>query len=275
MKPVSELRAVNQPIRKKDYKALVTGQPVYTQDLAPADCLVVKLLRSPHASALVEDIDVSRAELVPGIACVLTWRDVPQIRFTQAGQSYPEGSPYDRYILDRRVRYVGDPVAIVAGETQEAVERALKLIKVTYQVLEPVLDFRTALDNPNVVHPEEDWKILYEQGSEVKRNLICHEESADGDVEAVLADCDVVVDETYHTVSNNQTMMETFRAFSYLDTYGRLNIVPSTQIAFHVRRIVSTALGIPKTPRSRISAVSAISTSGRSEDWASWPQTAS
>lgn len=247
MKPVSELRAVNQPIRKKDYKALVTGQPVYTQDLAPADCLVVKLLRSPHASALVEDIDVSRAELVPGIACVLTWRDVPRIRFTQAGQSYPEGSPYDRYILDRRVRYVGDPVAIVAGETQEAVERALKLIKVTYQVLEPVLDFRTALDNPNVVHPEEDWKILYEQGSEVKRNLICHEESADGDVEAVLADCDVVVDETYHTVSNNQTMMETFRAFSYLDTYGRLNIVPSTQIAFHVRRIVSTALGIPKS----------------------------
>lgn len=247
MKPVSELRAVNQPIRKKDYKALVTGQPVYTQDLAPADCLVVKLLRSPHASALVEDVDVSRAELVPGIACVLTWRDVPQIRFTQAGQSYPEGSPYDRYILDRRVRYVGDPVAIVAGETQEAVERALKLIKVTYQVLEPVLDFRTALDNPNVVHPEEDWKILYEQGSEVKRNLICHEESADGDVEAVLADCDVVVDETYHTVSNNQTMMETFRAFSYLDTYGRLNIVPSTQIAFHVRRIVSTALGIPKS----------------------------
>lgn len=247
MKPVSELRAVNQPIRKKDYKALVTGQPVYTQDLAPADCLVVKLLRSPHASALVEDIDVSRAELVPGIACVLTWRDVPRIRFTQAGQSYPGGSPYDRYILDRRVRYVGDPVAIVAGETQEAVERALKLIKVTYQVLEPVLDFRTALDNPNVVHPEEDWKILYEQGSEVKRNLICHEESADGDVEAVLADCDVVVDETYHTVSNNQTMMETFRAFSYLDTYGRLNIVPSTQIAFHVRRIVSTALGIPKS----------------------------
>ncbi len=246
MKPVSQLRAVNQPVRKKDYQALVTGKPVYTQDLAPKDCLVVRLLRSPHASALVEDIDVSRAKLVPGVACVLTWRDVPRIRFTQAGQSYPEGSPYDRYILDRRVRYVGDPVAIVAGETEEAVDRALKLIRVTYQVLEPVLNFRTALDNPNVVHPEEDWKILYEQGSDVKRNLICHEESAGGDVEAVLAGCDVVVDETYHTVSDNQAMMETFRAYSYLDTYGRLNIVPSTQIAFHVRRIIATALGIPK-----------------------------
>ncbi len=154
MKPVSELRVVSKPIRKKDYKALVTGQPVYTQDLAPRDCLVVKLLRSPHASALVDTIDVSRAKLVPGVECVLTWQDVPHIRFTQAGQSYPpEGSPYDRYILDRQVRYVGDPVAIVAGETEEAVDKALKLIKVTYQVLEPVLDFRTALDNPSVVHP--------------------------------------------------------------------------------------------------------------------------
>ena len=247
MSDISKLRSVNKGIRKKDYKALVTGQPVYTEDLAPKDCLVVKLLRSPHASAWIKGIDVDRARMVPGIECVLTWQDVPQKRFTQAGQSYPEGSPYDRYILDRRVRYVGDPVAIVAGESADAVDRALKLIRVDYEVLEPVLDFRAALDNPNVVHPEEDWKILYEQGSDVKRNLISHEESFDGDVEAVLADCDVTLDETYHTVSDNQTMMETFRAYSYLDTYGRLNIVPSTQIVFHVRRIIANALDIPKS----------------------------
>jgi CO/xanthine dehydrogenase Mo-binding subunit len=246
-KPVSELRVVNQGIRKKDYKALVTGQPVYTQDLAPKDCLVVKLLRSPYASALIEEIDVSRAKLVPGVVCALTWKDVPQKRYTQAGQSYPEGSPYDRYLLDRRLRYVGDPVAIVAGETEESVDKALKLIKVQYQVLEPVLDFRTALDNPNIVHPEEDWKVLYEQGSDVKRNLICHEESGHGDIEAVLADCDEVVEETYHTIADSQAMMETFRAYSYLDTFGRLNIVPSSQIAFHVRRIIANALDIPKS----------------------------
>ena len=247
MKRVEELRVVNQPIRKKDYRALVTGQPVYTEDLAPRDCLVVKLLRSPHASALVDTIDVSRAKLVPGVACVLTWQDVPKIRYTQAGQSYPEGSPYDRYILDRRLRYVGDPVAIVAAETEEAADKALKLIKVKYEVLEPVLDFRASLDNPVLIHPEDDWKELYEQGADVKRNLLCHEDSADGDCEAVLADCDVVVDETYHTVADNQAMMETFRAYSYLDAFGRLNIVPSTQIAFHVRRIIATALGIPKS----------------------------
>lgn len=247
MRDINKLRSVNKGIRKKDYKALVTGQPVYTEDLAPKGCLVVKLLRSPHASAWVAEIDAGRARQVPGIECVLTWQDVPQKRFTQAGQSYPEGSPYDRYILDRRLRYVGDPVAIVAGENADAVDRALKLIKVKYEVLEPVLDFRTALDHPRVVHPEEDWKILYEQGSDVKRNLISHEESFDGDVEAVLADCDVTVDETYHTVSDNQAMMETFRAYSYLDTYGRLNIVPSTQIVFHVRRIIANALDIPKS----------------------------
>lgn len=225
----------------------MTGQPVYTQDLAPEDCLVVKLLRSPHASAWIEKIDTSRAKLVPGVACILTWEDVPHKRYTQAGQSYPEGSPYDRYILDRQVRYVGDPVAIVAGETEEAADKALKLIKVQYQVLEPVLDFHTALDHPVVVHPEDDWKVLYEQGSDVKRNLVCHEESAAGDIEAVLRECDVVVDEVYRTPSDNQAMMETFRAFSYLDTFGRLNLVPSTQIAFHVRRIIANALDIPKS----------------------------
>ena len=110
-----------------------------------------------------------------------------------------------------------------------------------------MLDFRTSLDNPVLIHPEDDWKELYEQGADVKRNLLCHEDSADGDCEAVLADCDVVVDETYHTVADNQAMMETFRAYSYLDAFGRLNIVPSTQIAFHVRRIIATALGIPKS----------------------------
>lgn len=247
MKDIKHLRTVNQGIRKKDYHALVTGQGVYTQDLAPKDCLVVKLLRSPHASALVDTIDVSRARLVPGIECVLTWQDVPQIRYTQAGQSYPEGSPYDRYILDRRLRYVGDPVAIVAGTTEDAVDKALKLIKVKYEVLEPVLDFRTALDHPGIVHPEEDWKILYEQGSQVKRNLIYHEESGEGDVDEVLSDCDVVIERTYYTPSDNQTPMETFRAFTYIDTYGRMNIVTSTQIPFHVRRIIANALGIPKS----------------------------
>ena len=227
--------------------ALVTGAPVYTDDLAPKDCLVVKVLRSPHAHALVKTIDTKRASAVPGIACVLTWEDSPACRFTQAGQTYPEPSPYDRRIIDRRLRFVGDVVAIVAGDTEQAVDRALKLIKTEYEVLKPVLDFRKAKDNPVLVHPEEDWKSLCPVGADNKRNLCSSGSESDGDVEAVLKDCDLVIERTYHTKADNQTMMETFRAFTYLDAFGRLNVVASTQIPFHIRRILANALGIPKS----------------------------
>lgn len=238
---------VNRAVMKKDAMALVTGAPVYTDDLAPKDCLVVKVLRSPHAHALVKTIDTKRASSVPGIACVLTWEDSPACRFTQAGQTYPEPSPYDRRIIDRRLRFVGDVVAIVAGDTEQAVDRALKLIKTEYEVLKPVLDFRKAKDNPVLVHPEEDWKSLCPVGADNKRNLCSSGSESDGDVEAVLKDCDLVIERTYHTKADNQTMMETFRAFTYLDAFGRLNVVASTQIPFHIRRILANALGIPKS----------------------------
>ena len=238
---------VNRAVMKKDAMALVTGAPVYTDDLAPKDCLVVKVLRSPHAHALVKTIDTKRASAVHGIACVLTWEDSPACRFTQAGQTYPEPSPYDRRIIDRRLRFVGDVVAIVAGDTEQAVDRALKLIKTEYEVLKPVLDFRKAKDNPVLVHPEEDWKSLCPVGADNKRNLCSSGSESDGDVEAVLKDCDLVIERTYHTKADNQTMMETFRAFTYLDAFGRLNVVASTQIPFHIRRILANALGIPKS----------------------------
>ena len=184
---------VNRAVMKKDAMALVTGAPVYTDDLAPKDCLVVKVLRSPHAHALVKTIDTKRASAVPGIACVLTWEDSPACRFTQAGQTYPEPSPYDRRIIDRRLRFVGDVVAIVAGDTEQAVDRALKLIKTEYEVLKPVLDFRKAKDNPVLVHPEEDWKSLCPVGADNKRNLCSSGSESDGDVEAALKDCDLVI----------------------------------------------------------------------------------
>ena len=243
------MRTVNQPIRKKDAMQLLTGQPVYVNDLAPEGCLIVKLLRSPHPNAMIEEINTEAAKKVPGIEAVFTWEDVPQEgpRFTLAGQTYPEPSPQDRLVLDRHVRFIGDPVAIVVGKDEKCVDRALRMIKVKYQVLDAVLDFRTALDNPVLVHPEETWESLFPVGADNKRNLCAHEESSDGDVEAVLADCDVVLERTYHTKANQQTMMETFRTFCSIDTYGRLHIVSSTQIVFHCRRIVAKALGIPKS----------------------------
>ena len=241
------MRYVNQPIRKKDAMALVTGKPVYTDDLRDPNALVVKVLHSPHANAMIENIDTSVAMKVPGIEAIFTYKDVPQKRFTMAGQTYPEPSPYDRLLLDRHVRFHGDAVAVVAGETEKAVDRALKLIKVTYQVLPAVLDFRTAKDNPVLVHPEDNWIAHCPVGADNQRNLCAHEETGHGDIEAVLADCDVVLERTYHTKADSQAMMETFRTYTYMDTYGRLNVLSSTQIVFHARRIIAHALDIPKS----------------------------
>ncbi len=241
------MKYVNQPIRKKDAMALVTGKPVYTDDIAPKDCLVVKVLRSPHAHAEILEIKKDIAEKLPGIVCVLTYEDVPQKRFTMAGQTYPEPSPYDRLILDKRVRFVGDAVAIVAGETEKAVDQAMKVIKVKYDVLEPVLDFHEAKDNPILVHPEDNWQALCPVGADNKRNLCASGLEEHGDVDKVIAESDVVVENTYHTKAVQQTMMETFRTYTQMDTYGRLNIISSTQVPFHVRRILSNALDIPKS----------------------------
>lgn len=241
------MKNVNQGIRKKDAMALLTGKPVYMDDLAPRDCLIVKVLRSPHANAMIQSIKTDAAARVPGIAGIYTWEDVPAERFTMAGQTYPEPSPYDRLILDRHVRYVGDPVAIVAGETEDAVDRALKLVKVQYEVLPAILDFRKAKDNEILVHPEDSWRSLCPVGADNKRNLCASDVSSHGDVDAVLAECDVLVEGTYHTLADQQAMMETFRTCCYFDAYGRLNVLSSTQIVFHVRRIISNALGIPKS----------------------------
>lgn len=241
------MNSVGKGVIKKDAMALVTGQPVYCDDLAPKDCLIVKLLRSPHAYAKIKSIDTSIAKRIPGIEAVYTYEDVPTSRFTLAGQSYPEPSPYDRRILENVVRYVGDEVAIVAGANEDCVDRALKAIKVDYEVLEPLLDFEKSIDNTIVIHEEEDYKCLCEIGNDVKRNIVSSGESVVGDVDAVLKECDVVLERDYHTKANAQAMMETMRSYCYIDTYGRLNCVSSTQIPFHVRRILSNALEIPKS----------------------------
>ena len=240
-------RSVNKSVRKKDSMQRLLGKPVYLDDIVPKDALTVKILRSPHANAIVESIDVSAARKVPGVVDVYTWQDVPTNRFTIAGQTWPEPSPYDRLILDRHVRFVGDAVAIIAAETEKAALTAQRLIRVTYQVLEPVLDFRTAKDNPVLVHPEADWFPPCPVGGDNRRNLVASDVNGDGDVDAVLADCDVVLERTYHTKAFNQAMMETFRTYTELDPYGRLHVISSTQIVFHCRRILSHALGIPKS----------------------------
>lgn len=238
--------AIHKSVRKKDSMQLLLGKPVYTDDIT-GPALVVKLLRSPHANAIVEEIHTEIAKKIPGVVDIYTWEDVPKTRFAIAGQTYPEPSPYDRLIIDRHVRFVGDVVAIIAAKDEKAACKAMKLVKVKYNVLEPVLDFHKAKDNPVLVHPEDDWYPPVDVGGDAKRNVIAHELSGDGDVDAVISDCEVSFSHAYHMRAFNQAMMETFRTYTCLDRYGRLHVISSTQIVFHVRRILSRALGIPKS----------------------------
>ena len=240
-------KQVNKAVVKKDAMNLLLGKPVYVEDITPNDCLIVKVLRSPHAHALIEEIDTTEAKAISGIEAIYTYKDVPNQRFTMAGQTYPEPSPYDRLILDQRVRFVGDAVVIVAGENEKVVDQALKLIKVKYQVLDAIIDFKEAKDNEILIHPEDNWKSLCPVGADNQRNLCASETCQDGNIEEVFSKCDEVIERTYHTKANNQAMMETFRTYCQIDAYGRLHVISSTQIVFHVRRILANALGIPKS----------------------------
>ena len=237
---------VGRSIPKTDGMAIATGKPVYTDDLSSKDLLIVKILRSPHANAIIKNIDTSKAMLVPGVECVLTYKDVTNKRFTLAGQSYPEPSPYDRLILEDRVRYVGDEVAIVAAVDEKTAIKAMKMIKVEYEVLDAVIDFESAIDNKVIVH-EEDVHTNFDIGMQRERNIVSTHNYTKGDIEKTLSECDVILEETYYTQAQAQAMMETYRAYNYLDHMGRLVVISSTQIPFHVRRHLSRALNIPSS----------------------------
>lgn len=240
-----EFTAVNHSLPKIDALGLIAGKPAYTDDLAPKDALVVKLLRSPHAFARIVSIDAAEALALPGVACVLTWKDVPRIPYTRAGQGHPEPSPHDKFILDEYLRYVGDEVAIVAAEDEATAARALSFIGVEYEILKPVLDFENAADNSVVIHPEPEIHDMFPIGFKPKRNIAASYDMKIGDVERELARSDIVLQKAFYTQSQAHVAMEPHAAFSYLDLHGRLVVCTSTQNPFHTRRILGQALDMP------------------------------
>ncbi len=239
------MKYVGKSIQKVDSIALITGKPVYTDDLAPKNCLFVKLLRSPHAFAKVIEVDCERALKLPGVENIFTYKDVPKIRFSRAGQSHPVASPNDSLIIDEYVRYIGDAVAIVAAKDERTADEAIKLIKAEYEILEPLLDFEKASSSEIIIHPEEDFLQNIDFNSEVKRNIIGRIYEEHGDLQKTFGECDEVVEETYYIQAQAHSAMETHRAFSYYDEYGKLTTVCSTQTPFHVRRMISMALELP------------------------------
>lgn len=242
---MKKFRVVNNITPSVDGKGIMMGRAVFTDDLAPQNALVLKVLRSPHAFAHIKSIDTTEAEAYPGVACILTFKNVPHVPFTRAGQGYPEPSPHDKFVLDEYVRYVGDEVAVVAAEDEETALEAMKLIKVEYEVLEPVLDFEKALDNQSVIHPEDKIHEMFPIGFEPKRNIAAAYEMEVGNVEEELSKCDYVVEETFYSQAQAHAMLEPHASNARLDEHNRLVVYSTTQTPFHMRRIICKTLGLP------------------------------
>ena len=238
------MREVNKSIPKVDGMGLIKGRPVYTDDMIQPNSLVVKALRSPHAFAKITEINVEKANNLAGVELVLTYKDVPRTIVTRAGQGYPEPSPKDKFILDQYVRYVGDEVAIVAAETEEIALKAISLIDVEYEILKPVLDFEKAIGNESLIHPEKEAYTMFPMGFDPQKNIACTYHMSIGDVEKVLSESDVVLRKSYYTQAQAHVALEPHSSYAYIDMQERLNVVSSTQVPFHLRRILGEALNM-------------------------------
>ncbi len=241
MSETKNFKCVNKRVEKIDSLGLACGEPMFTDDIDIKGMLHARILWSPHAHARIKKIDVSKAVKIKGVKAVLTYKDVPRIPHTTAGQGYPEPSPYDTYILDNKVRYVGDRVAAVAAETSEAAKAAIEAIEVDYEILPAVFDQLEALkDGAPVIHDEKDSKNI----PDAKRNI-----AAKFDFEVKngewFAEADYVLEQTYRIPYFQHCAIEPHTTICYFDHQNRLVIRTSTQVPFHVRRIVAQALNIP------------------------------
>ena len=241
------MRNVGVSLPKVDAKALALGAPVYVDDYPKLPgTLYVKVVRSPHAHAIIRSIDRSAAEKVPGVAAVFTYEDAPSCRFSACGGNYPESSPFDRKILDQKVRYIGDEVALVAAETEDAAVRAAKLVKVQYDILPAVFDARESYRGEVVIHDEDDLTVpAMPAGFDPQHNQLSTFTINKGDIEGELARSEVIHSASYAMQAQSHAMMETLRAYTYLAPDGRITVIASHQAPYHLRRQVVTSLGLP------------------------------
>jgi probable selenate reductase molybdenum-binding subunit len=240
-------KTAGRSVQKIDALALAQGKPLFADDFKLEGMLQAKILWSPHAHARIRDIDTSAAEALPGVHAVLCYKNVPRIIHTTAGQGWPEPSPYDAVMFDNKVRYVGDRVAAVAAETEEIAEKALKLIKVEYEPLEPIFDPEHAMDDgAPVIHDEPDCKYIIPVFYEPQRNHCAHIDLEVGNLEEGIKEADFVIRRKFKTHYCQHCTLEPHTCICYFDTNERLVIRTSTQVPFHVRRIVAQCLQLPE-----------------------------
>jgi len=262
-----ELRHVGKVKRKVDGAQLARGEPAFVDDRVRPGACHLKMLRSPHAHAYITRIDTSKAEALPGVVHVVTHLNGPLAHYNQAGQGFPEPSPYDRRMFGEKLRHVGDRVAAVVAETPEIAAQALELIEADYEVLQPVLSIeQAAADGAPIVHNAEveyvvgapdgldnsgadprDGKVIYQFPihGDPHRNIAAHVEGGIGDIEQGFAEAEVVLEREYYGGHVQCVPAEPHVVYSRMEG-ERLVIHGSTQVPWHVRRIVASIIGIPE-----------------------------
>lgn len=244
--PPEKFQVVNHSRPKLDGLGLVCGTSKYVADFDLPNLVHVKILTSPHAHARIKKIDTAEALKIPGVVAIYTYKDVPRNIHTTAGQGYPEPSPYDSFLLDSKVRYVGDRVAIVAAETQAIALEACRKIQVQYEVLPAIFDPEKA-QNPKapVIHDESDCYMPIPVFFDPKHNHCSHVETRVGKMDEAFKDADVILERKYYPHQAQHCPIEPHVCASYLDENDRLVLITSTQVPFHARRITAQTLGIP------------------------------
>ncbi len=231
---------VGRNVTKIDAFKLARGEPVFTDDVHPVGMLWAKVLGSPHAHARIVSVDATRALALPGVVDVAWHAQVKAIPHTRAGQSHPEPSPWDTVIMPEKARFIGDRVAVVVAEDLATAEKALGLIDVQYEVLPALTDMDEAHRRTDVlIHEVPDPRGIAEGG---RSNVAARIDKQVGDVDAALKTCDHVVERTYWLPRVQASHIEPHVAISWLDEDGRLVVRTSTQVPFHLRRILARIL---------------------------------
>ena len=237
-------QTVGKPEIKVDAVKLVQGKPAFTGDFEKRGLLYAKVLHSPHAHAKIKRIDTSKAKALDGVEAVLTWLDIPRVVYSTAGQSDPIPGPLDTFSLDHKVRFVGDRVAFVAAETSEIAEQALSLIEVEYEILPMILDSRMAMQ-PDAIRIHDEPEYVNFADSNPEKNLAAEIRIDIGDVEKGFQEADEIFEAEYEVPKVQQAHIEPHIAVTYWDEDDRLVIRTSTQVPFHVRRMLAPVLGLP------------------------------
>ncbi len=246
---------VNIVLSEKEYKVVgtrpirhdgvdkVTGRAKYGGDFTTTGLLFGKILRSPHAHAQIESINIDKALELDGVVSIVTASDLPVSSLSKPSKSLELES--DNILARKKVLYKGHAVAAVCATNSHIAEDALKLIEVKYKALDPVINVLKAMDKDSILLHDDLTTRELGQDSGVVSNIATHLRYELGDVEKGFAEADVIVEEEFDTSTVHQGYIEPHNATAFWSADGHIDIWCSTQGSFTAREKISKVLDVP------------------------------